>query len=310
MGWRASGPLAATFPASLIFGHRCMAEMASGPVLAVAVWLWFYTDRKRMFLAGLLTSVAIFLRYQNGLVAVGLPIALLVSSARRREAITFVAGGAVGLFAGEILDWITWGHPFHSLLAYVRYNLLQGKSAAYGVSSWSYYLETAWTSTGVSSLAIAVGVIAAWGRARALVAVAVGFVLVHCIVPHKEYRFLMAVIPLLLALSAVGLQTVLTRLTLGWRVDPSSAGNRRRCYLAGAVVGVAMSALMVVKAVDATLASTGQWSDRVEGEMSVWHHGEGVNLALAETGNRSDLCGVLLAVARRGLVGWTMYLLS
>jgi hypothetical protein len=56
-----------------------------------------------------------------------------------------------------------------------------------------------------------------------------------------------------------------------------------------------MSGLMVAKTVDATLASTGQWSDEAEGTKSVWHHWEGANLALAETGKRSDLCGVLLA---------------
>jgi len=283
-----AGLLAATFPASLIFGHRCMTEMASGSVLALAVWLWLDGERRRMFLAGLLTSLAIFLRYQNALVAIGLLVALLVS-ARRREAITFLAGGAVGLLGGEILDWITWGSPFHSLLVYLRYNLVQGRSADYGVSSRSYYLETAWSSTGVSSLAIATGVIAAWSRARALVAVAIGFVVVHSFIAHKEYRFVMSVVPLLLALSAVGLQTLLAR-----RKGAPRAADRWRRYLPVAVLGGAMSVLMVVKSVDATLASTGQWSDETEGPKSVWHHWEGANLALADAGRRNDLCGVLL----------------
>src|SRR5262249_27227099 len=117
----------------------------------------------------------IFLRYQNGLVAVGLGAALLVSP-RRRLALAFVAGGALGLLGGELLDWVTWGRPFHSLAAYLRYNLIEGKSAAYGVSPWWYYLRTAWSSTGIALLAIAVGVAAACRRAGALVAVALAFV--------------------------------------------------------------------------------------------------------------------------------------
>src|SRR5579863_8082206 len=281
-----AGLLAATFPASLIFGHRCMTEMASGPALAMAVWFWLAGDRRRMFLAGLLAALAIFLRYQNVLVAIGLLVALIVS-ARRREAIAFVAGGAVGLLGGGILDWLTWGGPFHSLVAYLRYNLVEGRSADYGVSAWSYYLETAWSSTGVSSLVIATGVIAAWGRARALVAVAAAFVVVHSLIAHKEYRFVMSVMPLLLALSAVGLQTLLARL--------EHAIVSRWRHLPAAVVGIAMSALMVVKAVDATFASTGQWSNEAEGAESVWHHWEGANLALADVGRRGDLCGALLA---------------
>jgi phosphatidylinositol glycan class B len=306
-----AGLLAATFPASLIFGHRCMAEMASGPVLALAVLLWLDGDRRRMFLAGIVASSAIFLRYQNGLVTIGLLVALL-ASARRRQALGFIAGGATGLLGGEILDWITWGAPFHSLFAYLHYNL--GKSATYGVSSWSYYFETVWSSTGVSCLAIAAGLIAAWCRARALVVVAIAFVVVHSFVPHKEYRFLMPVVPLVLALSAVGLQTLLARFRrtaepnaegheAGEPPGPSKraggaisrGGGRLRRHLPAAVVGIALSALMIVKAVDATFASTGQWSDQAEGAKSVWHHWEGANLGLADAGTHSDLCAVLLA---------------
>lgn len=306
-----AGLLATTFPASLIFGHRCMAEMASGPVLALAVLLWLDGDRRRMLLAGLLASSAIFLRYQSGLVTIGLLVALL-ASARRRQALAFIAGGATGLLGGELLDWITWGAPFHSLLAYLRYNL--GKSATYGVSSWSYYLETVWSSTGVSCLAIAAGLIAAWYRARALVVVVVAFVVVHSFVPHKEYRFLMPVVPLMLALAAVGLQTLIARFRrtadqnaeghdAGGSPDQSkreggvtSRGNDRlRRHLPAALLAIAMCTLMVVKAVDATFASTGQWSDQAEGAKPVWHHWEGANLGLAEAGTRSDLCAVLLA---------------
>jgi phosphatidylinositol glycan class B len=283
-----AGLLAATFPASLIFGHRCMAEMASGPVLALAVLLWLDGDRRRMFLAGLLASAAIFLRFQNGLVTLGLLVTLL-GSARRREALAFVAGGTAGLLGGEILDWITWGAPFHSLLTYLRYNL--GRSAAYGVSSWSYYLQTAWSSTGVSSLAIAAGVIAAWYRARSLVVVAIAFVVVHSFVPHKEYRFLMPVVPLVLALAAVGLETLFAR----FRRTTPRGNDRRPRRLPAAVACIAMCTLMGAKAVDATFASTGQWSDQAEGPTSVWHHGEGANLALADAGTRRDLCAVLLA---------------
>jgi hypothetical protein len=56
-----------------------------------------------------------------------------------------------------------------------------------------------------------------------------------------------------------------------------------------------MSALMTVRAVGATFASTGQWPDQPEGAKSVWHHWEGANRGLADAGKRDDLCGVLLA---------------
>ncbi len=279
-----AGVLAAAFPASLIYGHRCMTEMASGPVLALAVWLWLRGSRRPMFLAGLLSGVAVFLRYQNGLVAIGLLIALL-ASVRRREAIFFVAGAASGFLGGAILDLITWGGPLHSLHAYLAYN--RATSSAYGVSPWSYYLETAWSSTGISLLILATGLLAAWRRSRALVAIVIAFVVVHSLVPHKEYRFLMPVVPVALALSGIGLHTLLAwiRDSLDW-VRPR---------LAAVVVAAVMVVLMTVQTVGATFASTGQWADQPDGAEPVWHHSEGANLGLAAAGRRDDLCGVLLA---------------
>ena len=266
---------------------------------------WLQGGRRRVFASGLLASLAIFLRYQNGIIAAGLVIALLASG-RRRDAIMFGAGGLVGLLGGELLDWITWGQPFHSLFAYLQYNLIQGKAAEYGVSPWSYYFQTAWSSTGLSCLVIAVGIVAAWRRARALVTVALAFVAFHCFVQHKEFRFLMPVVPLLLALSAVGLQSLLAQLQRAIASSRSDAPDQRRKrllqlpptvlrnYGAAAVLGILTSALMVGKTVDATLASTGQWSGQAEGADSVWHHLEGANLGLAEAGKQNDLCGVLL----------------
>ena len=315
-----AGFLCATFPALLIYGHRCMAEMAGASVVALSVWLWLHEDRRRMFFAGLLASVAIFLRYQNGLVAVGLLAALLLSS-RRRQALPFLAGGALGLLLGELLDWVTWGRPFHSLVAYLRFNLFLGRSTEFGSSPWWYYLQTAWTSTGVSLVLVALGIMAAWRRAPALVAIVVAFVLAHSVIPHKEFRFLMPVVPLLVALSSVGLVVLLGRLLPSGPSEPIGGPRpnanakpkarkadrvahknrsvpplRRHLSItaAAAVVGVAASMLMADRAVEATLSTTGQWADSDEGAESVWHHWEGANLALQEAGQRADVCGVLL----------------
>lgn len=283
-GGALAGVLAAAFPASLIYGQRCMTEMASGPVLALAVWMWVRGGRRPMLLAGLLAGAAVFLRYQNGLVTIGLLVALLVS-VRRQEAVFFVAGTAGGFVGGAILDLITWGGPLHSLHAYLAYNW--ARSSAYGVSSWSYYLETAWSSTGISSLVLAAGLLAAWRRSRALVVIVIAFVAAHSFVPHKEYRFLMPVVPVALALSGVGLQALLAwiRNGLDW-VRPR---------LAAVAVAAVMVMLMTIQTVGATFASTGQWVDQADGTKPVWHHSEGANLGLAEAGRHDDLCGVLLA---------------
>jgi hypothetical protein len=313
-----AGLFGATFPASLIYGHRCMTEMASGPILAVAVWWWLSGERRRLLGAGLLASLAVFLRYQNGIVAAGLLVLLLV--ARRRDAAPYAIGAVLGGLAGGALDWITWGRPFHSLFAYLQYNFVEGKSATYGVAPFSYYAETAWSSTGIAIIVIVAGAIASWRRARGLLLVIAAFVLAHSLVGHKELRFLMPIVPLLLALAGAGLGDLEGRLfpvestRSGKRREPrerrskekrqavapvvgGAAGVLRQLGLrpAALVVGLFASLLMLQRTSSATLATIGRSVSGELGAGSVWHPLEGANLLLRRAGQESDLCGVLVA---------------
>src|SRR5262249_32073932 len=65
------GVLSAAFPPSIVYGSRCMTEMASAPLIAVAVLLTLDRQRWKLAAAGGLAALVIFLRYQNGIIAVG-----------------------------------------------------------------------------------------------------------------------------------------------------------------------------------------------------------------------------------------------
>ncbi|MCU1282642.1 MAG: Alg9 family protein mannosyltransferase, partial [bacterium] len=104
------GVLAASFPPSLVYAARAMSEMASGPLVVIAALLLWSDDRKKQWIAGALAATAIFLRYQNGIVWLGILAALFADSAERRDrprmvAMRFVvAGAAVALVAGVGLE--------------------------------------------------------------------------------------------------------------------------------------------------------------------------------------------------------------
>ena len=91
-------------------------------------------------LAGLWLGLAFVVRYGfASLIVAAMAQALLE---RRWRAIggAVIAGGMVALLLGA-LDWASWGGPWHSVIAYMRFNLGDGAARKFGSSPWWFYLE-------------------------------------------------------------------------------------------------------------------------------------------------------------------------
>ena len=145
--------------------------------------------------AGALLSFATCLRLPNAPLALVPMLDLLLS--RRWAALRALALGALGplLFFGAI-DWITWGRPFHSLIAYLDYNFLQGRAAEHGSSPWSDYLAIFWTrTTGAIVAALAVCLLC-WRSSWPALLPALLLVALLSTQAHKEERFVLAAWPL------------------------------------------------------------------------------------------------------------------
>jgi len=297
------GVLGASFPPSIIFGSRCLGETASAPLCMVALLLIYDRRRSRLILAGGLSVVAVYLRYQCGVFALGLLIWLLAAR-RAHEARWFGGGALLAGLGGMLLDVVTWGAPFHSLLTYLRFNLFEGRAADFGTEPVAFYITTLWSSTGPALLVIAAGLVACLRRHPGLLAVLVLFVAVHSAIGHKELRFLMPIFPLMLTLAGVGLASLM---------EPSSAStkpparSRRRAATAttperdgGKIPAAAwvVSAVLLVamgwRTAAATFDDLGQRRGLFAGPRSVWHAAEPVNRLLWFVGARADLCGLAL----------------
>ncbi|MBK6848484.1 MAG: hypothetical protein IPG96_13475 [Proteobacteria bacterium] len=289
-----TGLLALAFPPLLFFGWRTLTEVPSAALLSAGAWFAAPRDAgrpdgaaRRALLAGLLTGLAVFLRFQNGLFVVGL-LAWLVAQRRGRDALRF-GGGAllVAALAGGLLDWLSWGAPFHAFRRYLAYNLFEGHAAAYGVSPASFYLSTLRSSAG---LPLALAALAGVGgalltRARGPAWVVAGFVAVHSLVPHKELRFIYPVLPLVPALAAVGL--------LRWGDGLAARLSRRPPSLQVVLgVGLLLAATGAWRAVGLTQLELGQHPLRPEVGVSPWRVSAEVNALLLEAGRQGDLCGL------------------
>ena len=119
------------------------------------------------------------------------------------------------VLAGGLLDWLTWGRPFHSLIAYVDFNLLRGGASTFGVEPFWYYLQSLWHSTGPSLLVLGLLAVLGGARAPALGLTVLANLLVHSWIPHKELRFLVPSLPLACALVGIGSEWLFQRVEVG-----------------------------------------------------------------------------------------------
>ncbi len=211
----------------LLFAGRTLSETHATAFLVLAVGLLEGAavplpggqgrDRSRVrwwgVAAGAALGLSVVARYGSA-VPVLAALAWLVAS--RRWALlawTCVGGAAVAVGLGA-LDAATWGRPFHSLLAYVDFNLLSGLAATkFGSAPPWFYLPLLLRALPVWAL---VGFFLAARRRAWVVPVAVVMAAADLtalmLTPHKEERFLYPACVLLAVAAAPAVAGALTSL--------------------------------------------------------------------------------------------------
>ncbi|MFO0670800.1 MAG: hypothetical protein U0235_14410 [Polyangiaceae bacterium] len=300
LGALLAGTSVAVCPALIVYGTRCMTEMASGPLLAIAAVLVMEGTWKRAWIAALLASLAIFFRYQNGLFALTLFVYLFFNR-HWKAALTYATTGLLGGALGGALDKLTWGHFFHSFQVYWKFNYVEGQAARWGVDAFDYYFETIHRSFGPAMWILLVGFVLSFRKQRLLPLLCVANLLVHAKIPHKEYRFLMPMLPIALGLAGGGLGWALG----GLRRAPSDEDasekpvggfQRLRAVTGGWVatgLAVSLGILLARKAQTITFADMGQFRLGREDGWAPWNHEAGPNYAYWEAGQHDDLCGII-----------------
>jgi hypothetical protein len=189
-------------------GWLVYAARPIGDALAVAPLLWalVYAQRARRgnrptdgALAGLLLGTCFVVRYPSAVF--GAPVLGSLLLARRWRALAAAVAGGLLVVAGlAALDFATWGKPFHSVIEYLRFNLISGSAGArFGVKPWWWYAPIA---AGMAPVALA------WhfgrGLARRDLVVASLAIYLGAIeaLGHKEARFLVPLLPLGIAIAA------------------------------------------------------------------------------------------------------------
>lgn len=187
---------------------------------------------------GFLLGLTVVVRYGSAAAVAGVLGYLAMRRAWGRL-FACVAGGSVAALALGGLDWATWGAPFHSLLAYARFNVLSGAAAQrFGASGPGYYALPFVLATPLWVwVAIATGRRPLLRSAALPLCAAAVYALAIVAAPHKEERFLYPLVQLLAFAAAPGFAAGLMR-----------APERLR--FVGSVAAVGASALTFIAAPD------------------------------------------------------------
>ena len=293
--WRASENAAAAGAAawalaapSIYFAHRAMSENAAtlAAVWAVALLLAPGVSRRSVWLGASLLGLSVLFRIQMGVLVLGV---LGVFAARRnwRGLAGVLAALAVWAVAYGALDALAWsdapgaayGGWFHSARVYLQFNLVEGRSAQWGTSPFGYYAVSIFKAMPVVAACLSIGIAIGFRYAPALSVLALLFLAAHSAVPHKEFRFILPMLPLAIAATVISVDALprLPRLTgLG-------------LLLAGALVSaVAFRSL--------TWGDLGGRPDGPDADMTAWDASGPVNRLLLAAHGQRDLCGLRVDV--------------
>ena len=213
--WRASEEAAAAGAAvwalaapSIYFAHRAMSENAAtvAAVWGVGFLLAPLASRPSIWLGASLLGLSVLFRIQMGVFVIGV---LGVLAARRNwrgllETLGVLGVWAVAYGAIDALAWsdapgAAYGGWFHSAILYVRFTLIEGRAAEWGTSPPGYYAEFIFRSMPIIAACLAIGLVAGLRYATALSVLALLFLAGHSAIPHKEFRFILPMLPLAVA---------------------------------------------------------------------------------------------------------------
>ncbi len=171
-------------------------------------------DRDAAVTTGALAGLAFVLRYPAGIFAAA------VGLASPRALPRFALGLAIPLGALAALDHRAWGAPFASVRAYAAYNLVQDRARIdYGARPWWFYLACL-LAFAPWPMCLGLKGFGSLRRALSTLAPAGVYLLAMSAVAHKEPRFFLTALPLLVAATAcaAGETSRHTRVALGLTV--------------------------------------------------------------------------------------------
>jgi hypothetical protein len=186
--------LLATSRLHLWFGSSELPRPVASVLLLTAFWLLLGDGRLRVGLAGVLLGLGAALRFGEAVFFFPAIVGLLMQRRILDSVLLVGLGGAAALSAIGVADWLYWGRPGASLVAIIDYTLVQRESSRGFQPLWYYVASiNAWAN--VPYLVLGVLALGLTERRAALWAWLP--ILLLSLLPHKEARYAIPVLPFL-----------------------------------------------------------------------------------------------------------------
>lgn len=213
-----AGVVAAIWAELVYFGPRAMSEPVAMALFFPAALLLTrpLAQRTRATYAGagLLLGLCFSARFQ--LAPALFVLAAWACGLRWRAWLWLTAGGLLGLGVDAAVDMLVAGQPpLRWIYANFHINLVEQKSASFGTKPAYWYLTRICNQWRLAALGIVPLAILGARRYPVLLAVALVNLLMHSLIPHKEYRFVLLSTTLLVVLAAFGTVDALQRRAAG-----------------------------------------------------------------------------------------------
>jgi hypothetical protein len=206
-----AGRLASVFSAFwyelIYFAHKPNPESLSTYLLIAALACAVVkANQGTSILFGFLCALSVALRLQYLPVAVVLTVFVCFSWRRN-----LLIAAAIGFFTTILIvgyvDYETWGSFFSSYYRNYLFNQVYGVNQVFGIQE-PYHLLTGFiiASAGIFPLAVILSL--RNKKIWLLLSCLLFIILPHSLIPHKEYRFIFATVPLLLIITAVAISTI------------------------------------------------------------------------------------------------------
>ena len=236
-----TGLLNAVWFELVYFYAHPLSESAAGAAFVAGLYLIYpgrnvWSDRQ-MFVGAVMLGLAAVLRPQL-VPAVALAIIAVGGIRLRSHYPALLSGLALPIVLSGLLDWVTWGWPFHATIMYAYY---QSKvSSAAGLNPFYSYIG--WEAVAWGLFGVVIVLTALYGAVRLplLFWVALAIFVVHSAVSHKEYRYISPALPLIMTLAGVG-----STMAADWLAGRLGRPGVRRALMIALPLGWTVASLLL-----------------------------------------------------------------